>query len=341
MFKDWLAERLSQDYPLFQGRDGAAEAATLVTSNRIAVILDGLDEISEDLRPVALRELSEQASFRVVVLGRSDETVAAAHKEFLSAAVALEMQDVDAVTAADYLTSVQRDPPPAGWAELTGHLRSMPDSPVAKALSSPLTLTLVRDTYREGDDVRELLDFCAAGAHFSRADIEDHLLDRILPAAYRARARERGGYDLPAAERALSRIAKRMNEDGTYDLAWWQIPAWMSFAPRSIAAVFLMDLMSAFAFGLSAGLIRVGYLPWDTEGRRPADSELRNVSVPNRLQALQITRFGVPCGRPSPRSCHAQGKGAVARPGRAGQRRPFHHRVRGGFLVPGDGRGFR
>ena len=74
---DWLAERLQQTYPLFAGRGGKAAAAELVRAAKIAVILDGLDEIPEELRPAALQALSDKADFRVVVLGRSDETAAA------------------------------------------------------------------------------------------------------------------------------------------------------------------------------------------------------------------------------------------------------------------------
>ena len=65
---DWLAARLQQTYPLFAGKRGKAEAAELVKAGRVAAFLDGLDEISEDLRPAALRALSQQAVFRVVVL---------------------------------------------------------------------------------------------------------------------------------------------------------------------------------------------------------------------------------------------------------------------------------
>ena len=116
---------------------------------------------------------------------------AAAKHGFLEGAVALELQDVDPPAAADYLTRVQLDPAPRGWRELIGRLRQAPDSPIAKALSSPLALTLVRDTYRSGDDVRELLNFCdGAGDGVAREDIEDHLLDRVLPAAYAPRPGE-------------------------------------------------------------------------------------------------------------------------------------------------------
>ena len=247
--KDWLAERLRQVYPLFQGRDGTAEAKGLVASGQIAVILDGLDEISEVLRPVALGELSKQADFRLVVLCRSDEAVAAAQTEFLSAAAAIELQDVDPETAADYLRLVQRDPPSAGWADLIGQLRNAPDSPIAKAMNSPLRLTLVRDTYHEGDDVHELLDFCATGG-ITPTDIEDHLLDRVLPAAYKEGDRS---YDLASAERTLRHIAAQMGKDETYDLAWWQISGWAPLAPRWIGTGILIGVMAGFVASIQAG----------------------------------------------------------------------------------------
>ncbi len=241
----WLAVRLQQTYPLFAGKGGLDQAAELVRAAKVAVILDGLDEISEELRPSALRALSDQADFRVVVLSRSDEMAAAARQEFLQGAVVLELQDVDSTVAADYLTRVQRDPPPSGWGELTGRLRRAPDSPIARALSRPLTLTLVRDTYRGGDDVGELLDFCdAAGPGTSRESIEDYLLDRVLPAAYAPRPGEAPPrYGLPAAQQALGHVAARMSQDGTRDLAWWRIPAWAPVGPRVIATGLVFGLL--------------------------------------------------------------------------------------------------
>ena len=254
---DWLAAQLQETYPLFGGKGGKAEAAGLVKAGRIAVILDGLDEIAEELRPVALRALSQQAALRVVVLARSFEMAAAAQQGFLEGAAVLELQAVDAATAADYLTRVQLDPPPRGWSELTGRLRREPGSPIAKALSNPLTLTLVRDTYRSGDDVRELLDFCDAVGDVSGEDIQDHLLDRVLPVAYTlplGAARPR--YELEEARRALGYIAAGMSREGTRDLAWWRTPAWAPAAPRVITTGVVFGLVFALArpvYGLVGG----------------------------------------------------------------------------------------
>lgn len=123
-------------------------------------------------------------------------------------------------------------------------------------------LTLVRDTYRAGDDVGELLGLRdAAGQLASSEDITGHLLDRVLPAAYTPQPGDPPPrYDLPAAERALRRIATRMNNEGTRDLQWWHVPAWTSAAPRVIATWLgamlvggLAWLLIEFAAGLAWG----------------------------------------------------------------------------------------
>ena len=257
---DWLAARLQETYPLFAGKGGKAEAAELVKAGRIAAFLDGLDEIAEDLRPVALRALSQQAVMRVVVLARSFEMMVAAQQGFLEGAAALELRAVDAAAAAGYLTSVQLDPPPLGWTELTGRLRREPGSPLAKALSSPLTLTLVRDTYRSGDDIRGLLDFCDAVGDVSGEEIQDHLLDRVLPAAYTpAPGEPPSRYGLEDARLVLGKIAARMSQEGTRDLSWWRLPAWTSATPRAIVTGAMFGVMFAFGgsyvFGLVGGTV--------------------------------------------------------------------------------------
>ena len=223
--EDWITRRLMETYPLFAGKHGKAAAAKLASTNRIAVILDGLDEMSDELQPVALQALSTQAAFRLVLLGRTTEMAAAAEQALLAGAVTVELQEITPSVAADYLTRVQLDPPPSGWHELTIRLRAMPDSPLAKALSTPLSLTFVRDTYHKGDSVRDLLRFCdAGGPDISSEEIEDHLLDRVLPAAYAPQPGQTPcKYELEKAQHSLALIAVRMNDEGTRDLAWWQI----------------------------------------------------------------------------------------------------------------------
>ena len=108
--RDWLAERLWQTYPLFGGRQGAMAARGMLDERRIAVILDGLDEIAENLRPAVLRALSQQATFRLVLLTRSAEMARAAAQAILHGAAAIELQDIDPAAAAEYLIRTQLDP---------------------------------------------------------------------------------------------------------------------------------------------------------------------------------------------------------------------------------------
>src|SRR4029077_7639014 len=66
--QDWLAPRLGQTYPVLAGPGGAAKSARLLAEGKLAVILDGLDEIRADRQSVALRALRQQATFPPVVL---------------------------------------------------------------------------------------------------------------------------------------------------------------------------------------------------------------------------------------------------------------------------------
>ena len=179
----------------------------------------------------------------------------------LDRAARLELQDIDPGAAADYLTRTQLDSPPDGWQELTSRLRQDLGSSLAQAPSNPLMLTLVRDTYRAGDNAGELLGLRDAAGHpASGEDIAGHLLDRVLPAAHTQQPGEPPPrYDLPTAERALRRIATRMNNDGTPDLQWWHVPAWAPAAPRVMAtwlgAVLVVVLVAGLASGHTDGLL--------------------------------------------------------------------------------------
>jgi hypothetical protein len=257
---DWLTRRLQETYPLFTGAVGAATAATLIAEGKIAVILDGLDEIAAGLRPVALQALSQQARFRVVVLSRTAEMASAASRcGVLQGAAAIELRAIGPAEATCYLERVQLDPPPDGWRDLIDRIRTDPASPLSSTLDSPLTLTLVRDIYRSGDDARELLEFCdttlqGVPAPRASADITDHLLDRVLPTAYAHRpGQPPPPYDLPTAQNALTKIAARMNQDGARDLEWWRIPAWAQAAQRYLVVGLAGGLVGGLVGGLLVG----------------------------------------------------------------------------------------
>lgn len=176
--QDWLADRLTTEYkPLHHRR----AAAALVTKGAVALILDGLDEMDEAQRQYALQELNG-AHFRIVVLTRSQEMMQAARDYFLVGAVAIHLRDITGPEGADYLyRSPKRNEQPDGWTQLLAQLRENPDSVLARGLSTPLALTLVRDTYGPDDDVRDLFD----ATRWSTADdIKRYLNTRVIHAAY-------------------------------------------------------------------------------------------------------------------------------------------------------------
>jgi hypothetical protein len=92
-----------------------------------------------------------------VLLTRTAEMTAAAGTDFLLGAAAVELHPVGGADAAAYLQRALAGPPPAGWEQLLERLHTAQDIPLARTLSTPLTLTLLRDTYRASDDLADLL----------------------------------------------------------------------------------------------------------------------------------------------------------------------------------------
>ncbi|MGQ0774382.1 MAG: hypothetical protein ACT4NY_08195 [Pseudonocardiales bacterium] len=250
--RDWLADRLASEYPLFSRRSGVTEASALLdTPDTVALILDGLDEMAPELYPAALQALSD-APFRLVVLTRRFELPEAATCQWLVGAATVQLHDVTAPDAANYLHRARTGPPPTGWTDLLTHLREDPDSTLAGGLSTPLALTLVRDTYQTGDDVKKLLTNPQA--------VEEYLITRVLPAAYTPRAgRPPSRYSLAQARQTLAFLAHRLNQDNARDLAWWHIPRWAPRAPRILAtglvAGLVFGLVAVLIVGLAAGLV--------------------------------------------------------------------------------------
>jgi hypothetical protein len=280
--QEWLSRRLTETYPLLQHRGGLVEAMNLVTSqDRIALLLDGLDEMEESLRPTALLALAD-APFRVVVLARPPEMIEATRSVWLVGAAAISLHHVTSHDAAQYLARALRGPAPTGWNDLLAHLRDHDSSTLATALSTPLTLTLVRDTYRAGDDVGELLDM---NHHNLASDIEDSLIARVLPDAYSRRpGRPEPRYSLVQAQQGLSFIARQMNKRHVRDLAWWHIPTWTPSFPRVLITVILFALL----FGLTHGLV----------GTALSEAKFLRVFIPGLVFGAALGAvFGIPFAR--------------------------------------------
>ncbi|WP_146231688.1 NACHT domain-containing protein [Lentzea atacamensis] len=258
---DWVARSLSQSERLVRGRAGRGWVREMLRAARISVFLDGFDEVDAKVRRVMVTDLNE-APFRLVVLSRTKEARQTASRSPLSSALGLALQEVLPADATAYLQ--RRDlpePPPPAWRAVIDELDTSPEGPLATALRYPLAVGLLRDAYTDDDPVDELLD----RERFPTADaIQDRLLDQVVKTAYRPR-RGRSRYSVEAAERTLRFIADRLVAQGTYDLAWWHIPSWVSPLPRAVVAGIIAGAVTGpvaiaahgIGWGLTIGIINL------------------------------------------------------------------------------------
>ncbi|MFF8968324.1 hypothetical protein [Streptomyces sp. NPDC014995] len=248
---DWAAGRLTREYTLFHGRGGRDRARALLESGRIALFLDGLDEVTGRLRGAMVSAL-EGAPARIVLVSRAREAVLTAKKARLGGALALEIQPVRPADAAAYLLNRLPSPPPPAWRALADRLldeHAPAENAVAAALANPLAIALLRDVYRDDGPVDELLD---RSRFRTAAAVENHLLDHAVTAAYTPRpGHPRPRYSPETAERTLRHIAARLTRDGTRDLRWWHIPGWTRRRPRVIA----VWIVSAVVCGVPSFLL--------------------------------------------------------------------------------------
>lgn len=242
--REWVTGKLISEIPLLAQGNNRNHVCELLRPERIALFLDGLDEIPERLRAPALYALSTQANFRIVLLTRTAELIEAAQHHTLIGAIALELQPVSHADAADYLTRRLTEPAPRPWLNLITELTERPDSTLALTLNNPLTVTLLRDIYpstRLSDslvgDVDELLDI----ERFpDPKKITDHLLDHTITVAYTPQpGQPKPRYTPKAAHRTLAFIAEHLRDENTRDLAWWTIPDWIPTLPLVLTSSLL------------------------------------------------------------------------------------------------------
>lgn len=241
----WIRATLARDHPAVRAF-GPGLVDDLLRERRLALFLDGLDELPPALRGPALQAVQSQAlGLRVVLSSRSEEYEAALADGRLEAPAVLELQPVDAARAGEYLRQghVQADRPT--WVRLSERLRAAPGSTAAQTLSTPLMLSLVRDAYQHSDPV-ELLDEQRFG---NEREIRAHLIDRTLQVAYP---------NPKVAARSLRQLGWIAHRMGTArDLQWWQIPSWSS-RTATVAAATVVTTAVTLAVTVGVELVRTG-----------------------------------------------------------------------------------
>jgi hypothetical protein len=223
---------------------GPQAVERLIDSGRIALFLDGLDEMPEAAQAPAMRRITEETELRIVLMSRPAAYENAVSRNRLQHTAIIELRPVDAGHAAAILADIGDH-----WNVLATHLRTHPSSPAAQALNTPLTLSLVQTVYLEAGDPSELAD----SKRFPTPEsIRVHLLDGVLAAAYTDPRR------LEQARRWLGYLAHHMNREGDRDLAWWRITAWTPWLrwPGALVLGLVVGLTGALVAGLVGTLTR-------------------------------------------------------------------------------------
>jgi hypothetical protein len=179
--REWARETLNRDHPYLRAAEHGPDAAGhLLRAGRVALFLDGLDEMPEDFRGRALDRLRDEAAgLWVVITSRTGQYREAIATGQLDNAAVIELRPVRARAAADYLLHGQTGPQHTHWQQVCAYLSEHPDSVPARTLNTPLTLSLARETYQH-DDPTALIDASYRIDEQLRAD----LLARVLLAAY-------------------------------------------------------------------------------------------------------------------------------------------------------------
>jgi hypothetical protein len=250
---DWLADQLAIDHPALAaaprdtGRRG--RLAALFPAGLILPVLDGLDEIREDVRGQAITQISDslRPGEQLIMTCRTGpyrEAVRPPHDtEITLQAAVIQLCPLDAADVSRYL----RDDAggagaPARWDPVLATLGT--EAPAGRALVTPLMVDLARTIYnpRPGECTAVLGDPAELCRLHGRAVVEAHLLDAFIPATYRSRPASR--WDARHAESWLIFLARHLETTiGGPDLAWWQLVKAGPSADLKLAA------------GLAAGLV--------------------------------------------------------------------------------------
>ncbi|GGU06186.1 NACHT domain-containing protein [Streptomyces coeruleorubidus] len=270
--REWLAERLAAEYrPLAAVRGERTLAEELLDAGLILPVLDGFDELPAEAHPDALRLLNADLDERLPVLLTCRTAVwdsaVRGDADVLTAAEVVELRPLERAAVRDYLERTARsngETAPGGEpATVWTAVLDAPSVSLAAVLKSPLMVTLARTVY--GDSSRDPSELNDEVRFPTAEDIEKHLLDAFVPAAFADRA---SPWRPEAADRWLRRLARELpshrpdDVGGTgaagrtsatggssttdvWRLAWWELPAAMPPALRVLGPAFLALLATA------------------------------------------------------------------------------------------------
>jgi tetratricopeptide (TPR) repeat protein len=223
---NWIATQITRINPelrqrVSDGRQTTTRAHVLVDRMKILPILDGLDELTRESRPIATLAVNRYGWSQPLVVTCRDidylEIIGKQHGTPVARAAVVELTPLSVDAIKGYL-----GPDLDGqWTALYARLDADPAGAMARALANPLMLWLVWAIYgRAGQAPDELADARRFGSHEA---IESHLLEEFAPTLYldatagssRLRSRQTAGRN---TRRWLGFLA----EEGR-NVAWWRL----------------------------------------------------------------------------------------------------------------------
>ena len=246
----------------------------LLRNRLILPILDGLDDIPENLWPEALHAIDRatHANLPLVLTCRTDEYSRAVVQAgtTLVFSVAIEIQGVEVKEALRYLReSTPLDP--GRWDGVEERQAEHPDGALAAALSSPLLVYLMRVAYsRRSANPTEL----AAQRFRTPERLQRHLLGNYVPSLYQEvparpwQKRKKQGLDSRKATVASHAIAAELSRNKTIEFNWWALGRHFSYAATELTNFTILLALAGglgYLFLKTLGHSHLGYMtlpPW-------------------------------------------------------------------------------
>ena len=267
----WMERWLITNYPAlagpWPGSRHMSRARVLLEEGFILPLLDGLDEMPASRTSKAIAKINKGllAGQRLILAARTDAFRLAVDPPGgvavqLAGAAGIELCPLGADVVIDYLRDSAGGQESAGrWDDVARVLAADESAPVTQALTTPLMAALARAIYNPRPDEslssveRHPAELLNQDTLRCRAEVERHLFDVFIPAAYRPREDEsrKTRWTADQAARWLTFLARDLqHRQGTTDFAWWQLP---EAAPRLLPGVFA---------GLIAGSTAALTIPW-------------------------------------------------------------------------------
>ncbi len=295
-FTSWLKSQLAAEYPLLRGNsiDGRDAGDVLVDEGHVLPVLDGLDEMPESARGLALEAIENSGSPFPGLVVTCRTAIYDELERWMSNATVIALAKLEPDDVIDYLdASVRRDLRPR-WQAVREHLGQEPAGVLGGALSSQLILSLAVQAYdKPSAEPARLLSFPDQSAVIK--EVLGEFVRAVFP---RARVANRPGrqWRQARAEQWLRYLAVRLPGP---EVRWWELTKAARPATRVLAAIagaLLAGPPVGMGFGLAlfhalgnTAAARVGSAMAVAAGLVTGIAAARSAPLPSDLQ-IQTTR---------------------------------------------------